>query len=208
MKKITRTISGTVLALAALAVAGGVQAQTSSGSSGGGFGMGGYSFYGPGTGYVGLNVGRSDYSIGSGSGGFAFDRHDTSYNLYTGTFFHPNVGLELGYTDFGKVTRAGGQTDAEGINLSLVGRAPLGNSFNLLGKLGTTYGRTHVSAATASGIRTGNESGWGLSYGIGAEFVFRPNLSAVLQWDEHDLKFPGSGRDRISTTSLGLRYRF
>jgi len=30
----------------------------------------------------------------------------------------------------------------------------------------------------------------------------------VLQYDLHDLKFAGSGRDHVSNTSIGLRYRF
>jgi opacity protein-like surface antigen len=65
-----------------------------------------------------------------------------------------------------------------------------------------------VSAAPGSGIASGNESGFGVSYGIGAEYVFSPQLSAVLQYDEHRLKFAGTGRDRVSATSVGLRYRF
>jgi OmpA-OmpF porin, OOP family len=208
MPSLTRKISATVLAAAALAAAAGANAQSGSTSSNTSTTSGGYSFYSPGSRYFGLNVGRSDFSLPGGAGGFASDNHDTSYNIYGGSFFNNNFGLELGYTDFGKVNRGGGQTDAEGINLSLVGRLPMSNSFNLLGKLGTTYGRTHVSAAPASGIATGSESNWGVSYGVGAEWAFTQTLSAVLQWDEHDMKYPGGGKERINTTSIGLRYRF
>ncbi|SFU51532.1 Opacity protein [Polaromonas sp. YR568] len=206
MQSLTRTFSATVLAAAALAAATGVQAQTS--SSTGASASGNYTFYAPGSRYFGLNIGQSDFSLPSGAGGFPSESKDTSYNIYGGSYFNNNFGLELGYTDFGKVNRGGGQTEAEGINLSLVGRLPLSNSFNLLGKLGTTYGRTRVSALPASGLASGNESDWGVSYGIGAEWAFTPALSAVLAWDEHNLKFVGTGKDRISTTSLGLRYRF
>jgi OOP family OmpA-OmpF porin len=104
-----------------------------------------YSFYAPGSRYFGLNIGQSDFSLPNGTGGFPSDNKDTSYNIYGGSYFNNNFGLELGYTDFGKANRAGGQTEAQGINLSLVGRLPLSNSFNLLGKLGTTYGHTRVS---------------------------------------------------------------
>lgn len=205
MPSLTRTFSATVLAVAALAAATGAQAQSSSTS---GASSSNYTFYAPGSRYFGFNVGQSDFSLPNGAGGFPSDNKDTSYNIYGGSYFNNNFGVELGYTDFGKINRAGGQTDAQGINLSLVGRLPLSNSFNLLGKVGTTYGRTRVTAATASGIATGNESDWGLSYGVGAEWAFTPALSAVLQWDEHNLKFPGTGKDRVSTASVGLRYRF
>ena len=191
MKSLNRTFSATVLAVAALTAMAGAQAQSSTGSN--------YSLYGPGAGYVGLNVGSSDYSLGNGFGPFASDDSDTVYNIYTGTFFHPN---------FGKIDRAGGTTKAEGINLSLVGRAPVSPSFNLIGKLGTTYGRTDVSAAPGTGVVSGSETGFGVSYGLGAEYVFNPQLSAVLQYDEHRLKFAGEGSDRVNATTVGLRYRF
>ena len=84
----------------------------------------------------------------------------------------------------------------------------MGNSFNLLGRLGATYGRTEVSSIIASGIVAGKQTGWGGSYGISAEFMFNLQLYAVLQYDEYNLKFAGGTRDRINTTSLGLRYRF
>lgn len=182
----------------------GAQAQGStSGMSGSGF-----SLYSPGSSYVGFNVGKSNFSLGNGLGVFPSDQKDTSYNLYAGSYFNPNFGLELGYTDFGRVRRGGGDTKALGFNLSVVGKLPLTNSFNLLGKLGTTYGRTEVSSAPGSGISGGKENGFGISYGLGAEYVFNPQLSAVLQYDAHDLKFSGSGRERIDSTSVGLRYRF
>lgn len=199
MKLLNRTFSATVLAVAALTAVAGAQAQSNSSN---------YSLYAPGAGYVGLNVGQSNYSLGNGFGPFSSDKHDTVYNIYTGSFFNENFGAELGYTNFGRISRAGGNTKAEGINLSLVGRAPISPSFNLLGKLGTTYGRTDVSAFPGSGVTSGKETGFGVSYGLGAEYVFNPQLSAVLQYDEHRLKFAGEGSDRVNATTVGLRYRF
>lgn len=203
MRSLIRTLSATALAVAGLVTVVGAQAQMTSNSS-----MGSYSLNSPGQRYFGFNAGQSDYSVGNGNGAFASDNKDTAYNIYGGSYFNNNFGLELGYTDFGRINRGGGDTDAAGINLSLVGKLPLSNSFNLLGKVGTTYGHTRVSSAPGSGIAQGSESGFGLSYGIGAEYAFNPNWSAVVQYDEHDLKFAGSGRDRISATTVGLRYRF
>jgi opacity protein-like surface antigen len=204
MQSFIRTFSGTVLAVAALTAGAGAQAQGSSPATGGS----GYSWYAPGATYIGFNAGKSDYSLSSGAGAFPSDNRHTAYNIYGGGYFNNYVGLELGYANFGKINRAGGTTKAEGINLSLVGKLPLNNSFNLQGRLGTTYGRTNVSSVPVSGIVSGSESGFGLSYGLGAEYAFDPNWSAVLQWDRYALKFPGSGRDRVSATTVGLRYRF
>ena len=196
MKLWSRSFSAAILSVAAITAAAGAHAQSN------------YALYAPGASYVGLNLGSSNFSLGNGFGPFASDNKDTVYNLYTGTFFTPNFGFEAGYTNFGKIDRAGGNTKAQGINLSLVGRAPITQSFNIFGKLGTTYGRTEVSAVPGTGIASGKENGFGVSYGIGAEYAFNRQLSAVLQYDEHKLKFAGDGRDRVNATTVGLRYRF
>ena len=189
------------LAAAALAMAGGVQAQSSSSSSG-------YSMYGPGATYIGFNAGQSNYRLNNGVGAFPSEQRKNSYSLYGGGYFSNNFGLELGYTDFDRISRAGGSTKAEGFSVSLVGKLPVAPSFNLLAKLGTTYGRTEVSSSPASGITPGKETSWGVNYGIGAEYAFSTNWSAVLQYDEYRMKFAGSGNDKINTTSLGIRYNF
>lgn len=196
-------LSSLLLSVAALTFATSANAQSSSGRP-----LGGFSMYTPGTGYIGLNIGRSDFRLGRGLGGFGFDSTDTAYNLYGGSFFNNNVGVEIGFNDFGKVARAGGTTKAMGLNASLVGRLPVTQQFNVLGRLGTTYARTDVSASPLSGLATGSESGFGLAYGLGVEYAFNPKLAAVLQYDEHNLKFVGSGREKVNVTSVGLKLRF
>ena len=192
------------LAAASLAFAAGVQAQSSTTPAP----RSGYSMYAPGSAYIGFNVGQSNLNLSNGNNLFGVERSKNTYNLYGGSYFTDYLGVEIGYADFGNVSRGGGKTKAEGFNVGLVGKLPLSPSFNLLGRLGTTYGRTDVSSSIGSGVTAGKETGWGGSYGIGAEFAFNPQLSAVLQYDEYNLKFAGGTRDRINTTSLGLRYRF
>ena len=90
----------------------------------------------------------------------------------------------------------------------MLGKLPLNASFNLLGKVGTTYGHTRVSSSPFSGVAEGSESGFGLSYGLGAEYLFTPQWSAVLQYEEHKLKFAGGETDRVGLTTVSARYRF
>lgn len=192
-------------ALAALTVAGGAQAQSSTSSASSGSG---YSMYSPGSTYFGANIGQSNYRLNNGLGVFPSDKRKNSYSIYGGGYFSEYLGAELGYTDFDRISRAGGTTYANGLSLSLVGRLPVAPSFNLLGKVGTTYARTDVSTNPASGIVGGKESSWGLSYGVGAEYAFTPSWSGVLQYDEYRMKFAGTGNDKVSNTSLGIRYKF
>ena len=102
---------------------------------------------------------------------------------------------------------AGGTTRAQGLNLSLVGRVPVG-PVNLFGKLGTTYGRTKVSADAASGVVTGKDSGWNGAYGVGIGFDLTPSSSIVLEWERHDFDFAGIGRQPVKATSIGYVHRF
>ena len=197
-----RLLSAIVVAVASLIAVAGAQAQSNVNVDGP------YSFYSPGSGYIGLNAGKSNFSFGNGTGLFTSDNKDTAYGIYGGTYFTPYFGGELGYTNFGKINRAGGRTKAGGINVSLIGRLPLSPQFNLLGKLGTTYGRTDVSSAFGSGVVSGKETGFGLSYGIGAEYAFTPEVSGVVQYDEHKLKFSGGENNRVSATTAGVRFKF
>lgn len=163
-----------------------------------------------GPGYVGFSGGSTDFSrISGGTGLYAVENRDTAYSLVVGNYFlNPNMGMELGYTKFGHVSRGGGTTQAEGINVSLIGKLPVSPSINLLGKVGSTYFHTEVYSQPLSGVSQGSERGFDLSYGVGVELVINPQWSAVLQYDEHFMKFAGNSADRISTTTIGARMRF
>jgi opacity protein-like surface antigen len=208
MKKQFRKLTGLLIAVAGLSIVPVVLAQ--SGPTGMTNPGGPFTANPSPKGYVDLSAGQTDYRLGNGTGLFGHDNRSTAYTLSGGAYFTNNLGVEFGYTDFGRINRGGGSTRAEGLSLRLVGKLPVAQSFNLLGKIGTTYGRTDVSSAPGSGIAAGSDSGFGLSAGLGAELVFTPNWSGLLQYDIHDLRFAGgvNDRDRLAVLSLGLRYSF
>jgi OmpA-OmpF porin, OOP family len=185
--------------IAALVASAGLCAQAQSGGS---------SMYSLSGGYIGVNAGQSNFMLDSGTGVFPSNNRDNAYGITGGGYFTSNFGLELGFIDFGRAQRAGGNTKAQGLNVSLIGKLPLGESFNLLGKVGAIYSNTDVQALGGSGIAVGTENNWGWSVGLGAEYAFSPKWSGVLQYDEHDVKFVGGGSNRLGFSSLGLRYRF
>lgn len=158
-------------------------------------------------GYVGFNIGSPRYDTPCGVG-FGCDNPNTSYNLYLGGYFNPYVGAEIGYLHMGDASRGGGTQRAQGLNLSLVGRVPIGQMFSLFGKIGTTYGRTTTDASPASGLVAGSESGWGGAYALGATMDFSNNWGVVLEWQRHRFHFAGDRQDDVRTVNLGVRYRF
>ncbi len=157
---------------------------------------------------IGLNVGRSNFHTGC-IAGYTCDDRDTYFSLYGRNMANDMWGSQLGLVHMGRMERAGGSTRAWGLDLSLVGRTPLGSQgLGAYGKVGALLGHTSVSADPGSGVATGNRNGIGLSIGAGLSWDFSPKMSAVLAWDRYDLRFPGSGRDAVHATSIGLQYRY
>ena len=158
-------------------------------------------------GYVGLNVGKPHYSVPCGPVGEC-DNPSASTNLYVGGMFNRYASIEFGYMHMGDADRGGGETRAQGLNLSLVGHAPVWSNLSLYGKAGMTYGRTRVERPLGVGLATGRESGWGPSYGFGATWDFNNNWAAVLDWQRNKFEFAGVGKEWVRATSLGVRYRY
>ncbi|HWI83134.1 outer membrane beta-barrel protein [Ramlibacter sp.] len=203
MAALRNVVWGVFAAVACWAVPAAAQAPATTGTA-----ASPSSWWGTGHGYVGLSVGRSRYSVDCGGIAFVCDRTDQAVKVTAGAMSGNYWGVELGYLDLGKIARAGGTTRAQGLNLSLVGKAPVAQRFNVFGKLGATYGRTETSTAAASALAAGTERGLGLSYGAGVSWDFTPRLSATLEWDSNDFRFASGGRDPVRSTSLGLQYRY
>lgn len=158
-------------------------------------------------GYLGLNLGKGDYGDVGCTAGFACGDKKTAVNIYTGGMFNRWLGVELGYVNPGRLDRAGGKTEAHGLNVSAVGRVPVG-VVHLYGKLGAIYSRTEVSASPLAGIATGKETGWAPSVGAGIGFDLSPRSSIVLEWNRYDMRFVGIGKREVETTSIGYMHRF
>ena len=160
------------------------------------------------SGYVGINLGRTRFDMACSLGNPSCDRFaNTAVNLYTGGMFNDYLGLELGYLHTGNLDRAGGRTSAQGVNLLLVGRMPIG-AFSLFAKAGGIYGRTEVSADPLSGIAGGSKSGGGLSLTGGLGYDLSPKSTLVVQWARNKFKFEHEGHPNVDTTSVGYVYRF
>jgi OmpA-OmpF porin, OOP family len=160
----------------------------------------------PGTtrGYVAGSLGRAEFDAFCA---FNCDDPDISGKVVTGGSWSNMVGFEVGYIYFGSANRNGGDSDAQGVNLSLVGNLPIGDVFNVFAKIGTTYGWTDVSVAPGFGFASGTDNGFGLSYGLGVGYDLNRNWTVIGEWEEHRLKFVGS-RDDVSLLSVGVKYRF
>ena len=155
-------------------------------------------------GYIGASAGQSDFRQDCPST-FHCDHHDTGWKAYAGSTWNDIWGVELGYTDFGKINAGGGDTKAYAGNLSLTAGLPLGDRFRVFAKGGGTYSRTDVSAAPL--FESGKKTGWGYTYGLGAALGITPTVQVRLDWDRYNMDFANGTHD-VDLLSAGLQVRF
>lgn len=135
------------------------------------------------------------------------DKRDTGFKVYAGGRFNEVFGMEVGYTDFGRISASGGQIEAWAIPVTLTAGIPLSNRFGVVGKVGGVYARTDVDVGPTSLFERGHKDGWGWTYGVGATFAFTQTLQARVDLDRYKLDFVGGRRD-VDMLSAGLQMRF
>jgi OOP family OmpA-OmpF porin len=157
-------------------------------------------------GYLGASAGESKFRTECSSL-FDCDRKDTGFKIYGGGKFNDIVGLELGYTDFGKIRASGGETDAWAGSIALTAGVPIGDRFSVFAKGGGVYGRTDVKASASTLLDTGHKNGWGTTWGVGAALGITKAVQVRIDWDRYNLDFAGGSRD-VDMLSAGLQMRF
>ena len=201
-----RALTHGAVAMAALGIAFGACAQSSQSSLAKEIGE---SSAQSGKSFIDLSVGRSAYGSSCGNvAGLTCQRGTTSYSLTGGNMLTEKLGVQLTAMNLGKADRAGGSVIARGLNLSAVGRLPLGDSFAIEGKVGPTYGVTHVTAPAVAGIASGRDSGFGLGYGVALDANVARGLHGSVGWEQHDFHFVGQGRSAVKNVTLALGYTF
>jgi len=161
-------------------------------------------------GYVGASGGESKFrSDCSRVDVFRCDKRDTGWKVYAGGTINRILGLEVGYTDFGRIAASGGETKAWAVPITLTAGVPIGPRFNIFAKGGGLYGRTDITrgADLNDSFDDGNRNGWGWTYGAGLSFGVTRNLFIRADLDRYKLDFVGGRRD-IDLATAGLQWRF
>lgn len=145
---------------------------------------------------LGLQPGESSFRVTCGSLAFPCDR--ASVPLYTSDAAPRSLSMELG--------QAGRTLDAgrpPGLNVSLIGRAVVVPRLGIYGRVATTFNRNPSTAILGAGADPS-----GLAYGVGLSWDLSRSASAVVGWDQYDVRTPvGDSRD-VRATSLGLQWRY
>jgi OOP family OmpA-OmpF porin len=144
-------------------------------------------------GYFGAAIGSRDVNDAC-VGRVSCDSRDTSLHLFGGYQITDSFAFEAGYYDLGTV----GSSDLTALDLSVVGTYPLGNRFELLGRLG--FYRADVPGAGTS---------LGPLIGFGASYAMTRNAEFRLEWTRLAKVGPDtSARFDVDIISIGAIYRF
>jgi OOP family OmpA-OmpF porin len=183
--------------------------------------------------YGGLAAGRSQLDFGRNfarvAGATASttsqDDGDAGYKIYGGYRFGRHFALEGGYSDFGSFSfrrnvtaptagTATANVQSRGTHFDVVGIVPLGQRFELFGKLGLIRAVTTTRTTTTGSVvvfGTGEERDIHISprIGAGAEFRLTPKLALRLEYEDQNLDFQFfDERKSVQLLSLGLKLRF
>lgn len=114
------------------------------------------------------------------------DNSDIGNRLFAGLNLNQYASLELGYDDLGTATASGasdgsgpiwmsGSVQASaavtGFDLSVIGKAPIGGNFSLLGRIGMFQWTSKVEATNAGFTVDSKDDGSDLLYGVGVQLA-------------------------------------
>jgi opacity protein-like surface antigen len=140
--------------------------------------------------YVSGNVGRSQYDIGDGFG----KKRDVTAGGAVGYQFNPNIGVELGFNDYGKVKFDGIDAKARTTHASMVLSAPIANEFSIYGRLGATSTERKL-------VNIASDRKSEAIYGVGVGYNFTKQFAGTVEYQRL------SDSD-VSSVGAGVKYRF
>lgn len=134
------------------------------------------------------------YYIGVDAGKTKVDHfgNDTSFGVFGGYKFTPNVAVEASFRKLGEFGFYGVTTDVKQTAISVLVSAPVADKLSVYGRIG--YNRLEVSAR---GFKDHDNKGL---YGIGASYDVAKNVAARVEWQR-----PSNDSQNLS---VGVSYAF
>ena len=155
--------------------------------------------------YIGADLNRAfvDENIDVDGTDVVLDGETTGGRLLLGYAFNDFFAAEISHVDFGELDQSALglslSAEADGQELAVLGRIPLGERIKLFGRLGYISWNGDVSVENvAAGI-----SGKGVSVGAGLEYAAGESLSLSLSATRYRL----DDLD-LAVLGLGIRFRF
>jgi OmpA-OmpF porin, OOP family len=143
--------------------------------------------------YTTVQAGQSKFDIE----GLPGDNKDRLFLLGVGYRLTPQLALEGGYADFGKVNVLGAEGEAKSVYAAAMLSAPISDVFSVYGRLGIANTDREVRLGS---VRESEKKTEGL-YGIGLSWAFSRNVAATVEY----MKLSDSDVDGVT---LGVKFSF
>jgi opacity protein-like surface antigen len=144
--------------------------------------------------FISANVGPSQYKL---------EEVDTKNKFLAGVgvgySFNPNIALEVGFNDYGKINVDFVNARARALHLSLLLSAPLANDFSMYGRLGVA--RTEIQAE-AFDISVTDRKTRAL-YGVGVGYNFAKNIKGTVEFQNQKLD-----HGDVRAVAVGVKFQF
>ncbi|MEE9445651.1 MAG: outer membrane beta-barrel protein [Cocleimonas sp.] len=172
-----------------------VDNTSNSGGGGGGFEFGNVAnpYYFGGT--IGLSRG-SEYCDGEGSN---CEDEDTSWKLFGGYKLTDKISAEIAYTNLGDMHReddgnkGANNADSSAFSFGAVGSLPITEQFDIFAK------------GAATRWSSSNESGLGISYGLGAKMHINETTNLRAEWERFpSIEVNGDDDTAVNMLSVGV----
>jgi OOP family OmpA-OmpF porin len=145
--------------------------------------------------YAGAGGGRSKGQDACDTTGVAFvgscDDKNTTWNVFAGYKFHPNIGAELGFVRLGKLdangTVAGAPFSAtekvKGFELVAVGAWPIYQALSAYAKAGIFHWDSDTNSSVLGPM---SKRGTDFTFGVGLQYNFTPTLAARAELQRYN----------------------
>ena len=149
------------------------------------------------------------------------DERDTGYKVFLGYQFNRMLAVEGGYFTLGRFgfnasTVPAGTLDAKlhakGVNLDLVGTAPLSDHWSALGRVGAQFARTRSEFVGTGAVVLGqsqfSKRDTSLKVGLGLQYAFNPSFLVRGEVERYRIDDTVGDRAHANVVSLSLVFPF
>lgn len=156
-------------------------------------------------GYIGAGAGLTTVDVCDdiSGAGISCDDEDTGLKIFGGYKFNPNFAVEGLWADLGEVSATGpggtASVEVDGFGAAAVGIIPLGEKFNVFGKVGA-----FMWDASGGGVASGSdEDGTDIMFGAGVGWNLTKNFGLRAEWERFDID-----GDDVDFLSIGAQINF